>query len=327
MEHDTEIGSRPRHAEPSRRARFPSPIWLGIVVAVVIAVVGAGIAIGSDLAHRSSTPSTGAVTTEPTPAPAGPAPPVGVPSTATPAPNGPADLVAEFAELANTLHSAVGVVVSAAGDGQNLVTLGDWQTGPAWSTIKVPLAIAALREEDPPEVTDAMRAAITRSDNEAAESIWQGLGDPETAAHKVEAVLSETGDPTIVQSQRVRPEFTAFGQTVWSLTDQARFTSRAVCDARNEPIFALMGQIEADQSWGLGAIPGVRFKGGWGPSESGSYLVRQIGVLPASTGMVTVAIAAQPDSGSLTDGTQDLTEVANWLSAHIGMLPAGQCGQ
>ena len=44
--------------------------------------------------------------------------------------------------------------------------------------IKVPLVIAALREEAPPEVTDAMTAAITESDNAAAESIWASLGDP-----------------------------------------------------------------------------------------------------------------------------------------------------
>jgi hypothetical protein len=299
---------------------------MGIILAAAIAVLIAGIAVGRNLALRSSAPATGAVTSAPTPAPAGPAPTVAGPSTATPAPNA-ADLVAEFADLADNLDARVGVVISAVGDGQSTVTLGDWQSGTAWSTIKVPLAIAALREEDPPKVTDAMIAAITRSDNAAAESIWQGLGDPETAAHEVEKVLAETGDPTIVQSQRIRPEFTAFGQTEWSLTDQTRFTSRAVCDARNEPIFALMSQIEADQSWGLGVISGARFKGGWGPSESGSYLVRQIGVIPAPTGTVAVAIAAQTESGSRADGTQDLTEVANWLSAHIGMLPAGQCGQ
>jgi hypothetical protein len=135
----------------------------------------------------------------------------------------------------------MGVAISAVGNGQAPITLGDWQSGPGWSAIKVPLAIAALREEDSPTITDTMTAAITESDNAAAESIWQSLGDPVTAAHKVEAVLRETGDPTIVQSQKVRPEFTAFGPTDWSLTDQARFTSTAVCDSRNAPIFALMG--------------------------------------------------------------------------------------
>ncbi|MGO9178411.1 MAG: serine hydrolase, partial [Candidatus Limnocylindrales bacterium] len=183
-------------------------------------------------------------------------------------------LAADFAQLENKLHAVVGIAISAVGVGQDPIPLGDWESGPAWSTMKVPLTIAALREEGPPTVTDAITAAITESDNAAAESIWEGLGDPITAAHKVETVLRETGDPTTVQSQKVRPEFTAFGQTDWPLIDQARFISAAVCDTRNAPIFALMGEIERDQSWGIGTIPGTRFKGGWGPSTSGSYLVR-----------------------------------------------------
>jgi hypothetical protein len=124
----------------------------------------------------------------------------------------------------------------------------------------------------------------------------------------------------------VRPPFTAFGQTDWLLPNQARFMSVAVCDSRNAPIFALMGHVEPDQSWGIGAIGDTRFKGGWGPSPSGSYLVRQIGILNAPTGMIAVAIAAQPASGSFDDGTRDLTEVGNWLTAHLASIPAGRCG-
>jgi len=35
----------------------------------------------------------------------------------------------------------------------------------------------------------------------------------------------ETGDPAIAQSQKVRPEFTAFGWTVWILTERVPFIS------------------------------------------------------------------------------------------------------
>ena len=239
----------------------------------------------------------------------------------------PATLAADFARLQSRLHASVGMVVSAVGTKQAPITLGEWRSGPAWSTIKVPLVIAGLREKNPSVITAAMDAAITRSDNAAAESIWAGLGDPVTAAHKVEAVLRSTGDPTIVQSQKVRPEFTAFGQTDWPLTDQVSFTSAAYCDRANAPVFALMGRIEPDQRWGIGTVAGSLFKGGWGPSPAGSYLVRQIGVLAAPQGMVAVALAAQPASGSFDDGTADLTEMARWLSAHVGDLPAGQCSR
>jgi len=237
-----------------------------------------------------------------------------------------ATLAADFARLETKLHAVAGIAVSAVGNGQAPIMLGDWEHGPAWSTIKVPLIIAALRQENPPTVTDAMTVAITESDNAAAESIWASLGDPVTAARKVEAVLRQTGDSTTVQSQKVRPEFTAFGQTDWSLTDQARFTSVAVCDSANAPVFALMGRVQPDQRWGIGTVPGAQFKGGWGPSPTGSYLVRQLGVLPAPNGRIAVALAAQPASGKFDDGTAALDEMASWLTAHLGALPAGQCG-
>lgn len=182
-----------------------------------------------------------------------------------------------------------GIAVSAVCTDQTPITLGQWRNGPAWSTIKVPLVIAALHEENPPTVTDAMVAAITESNNAAAESIWAGLGDPVIAAHKVDEVLRQTGDPTIVESQKVRPEFSAFGQTEWPLTEQVRFTSVAVCENANAPIFTLMGL---------------------GPSPTGSYLVRQLGVLRTPNGMIAVALAAQPASGKFDDGTAALTEMA-----------------
>jgi hypothetical protein len=234
-------------------------------------------------------------------------------------------LAAEFTALEHKLHATMGLVVSAVGvDAQQLV-LGEWASGPAWSTMKVPLIVTALGEEHPPAITDAMRAAITESDNAAAESIWEKLGDPITAAHKVENVLRRYGDPTTVQWRKVRPQFTAFGQTIWSLTNQARFTAAAVCDQANTPVFTLMGEVENDQRWGLGSIPNTRFKGGWGPSPTHRYLVRQLGVLQTPAGLTTIAVATQPASGLFADGTEELTEVSTWLTQHLAVLPVGRC--
>jgi hypothetical protein len=274
-------------------------VWLiaGVAVLATVALV-AGVIIGLRLGSRETTPN----------------------------PPAPGALSADFARLQTQLHAVVGIAVSAVGDGQTPMILGDWQSGPAWSTIKVPLIIAALREDQPPEVTSAMTAAITESDTAAAESVWASLGDPVTAARKVDAVLRQTGDPTTVQSERVRPEFSAFGQTEWALTDQVRFISVAVCDKVNAPIFALMGQVESDQRWGIGTLPDSQFKGGWGPSPTGSYLVRQMGVLAGPTGIIAVALAAQPTSGKFDDGIAALTEMATWLTAHLASLPAGHCG-
>jgi hypothetical protein len=231
----------------------------------------------------------------------------------------------DFAELQQRVPATIGVVLAPVGAPQTPVLLGEWSSGPAWSTIKVPLAIAALRAEDPPQVTGPMTNAITQSDNAAADVLWQGLGDPETAAGKVDAVLQEVGDPTKVQSQRIRPEFSAFGQTNWSLADQTRFLAAAACDNRNAPILDLMGEISGGQRWGLGTIADTRFKGGWGPSEAGAYLVRQIGVMPVDAGEVVVSIAVLPQSGAFADGTAELTQIAEWLRDHAAALPAGRC--
>ncbi len=241
-----------------------------------------------------------------------------------------ATLTADFAQLQSGIDATIGLAIAPAGASTSVVTLGQWTVGPAWSTIKVPLVIAALRKYNPPQVTEAMRAAITHSDNAAAESIWEGLGEPVIAAHTVEQVLIEAGDPTTVEARKIRPQFTAFGQTRWSLKDQIRFAAFAACDDRDVPVRALMGQIEQDQRWGLGVIPNAQFKGGWGPAEAGNYLVRQFGFVtnPSSGGRVSVvAVAVQPASGSFADGTAEMTKIGRWLNDHIAMLPAGQCGR
>jgi hypothetical protein len=170
-----------------------------------------------------------------------------------------------------------------------------------------------------------MRDAITASDNDAAERVWDSLGDPDMAAQKVDAILREAGDPTVVQASRIRPEYTAFGQTIWSLTDQERFLAKAACDSRNASVLDMMTHIEASQRWGLGTIQGSAFKGGWGPSTAGKYLVRQFGIVRTPTGTFTVALAAEPVTGSFDDGVAALNAIAQWVSSNLQQWPVGTC--
>jgi hypothetical protein len=235
------------------------------------------------------------------------------------------DLQASFVALEESVDADIGVAVGPAGATGETQTFGLWTSGPAWSTSKVPLVMAAMRERDGSTPSAAMQAVITESDNQAAEQIWENLGEPASAAQKVEAVLRETGDPTVVQSHRTRPQYTAFGQTIWSLADQEHFLARAACDTRNGPVLEMMSHIEDNQRWGLGIIDDAKFKGGWGPSTTGNYLVRQFGLIPTPNGTLTVAVAAEPSSGSFDDGIAALTTVAKWLSAHLQQLPGGNC--
>ena len=240
-------------------------------------------------------------------------------------PGNTAALISDFPRLRSSVKAAIGIAFEAVGGSGTPLRLGEWRSGPAWSTLKVPLAIAAFREADPSHLTDQMNAAITKSDNAAADTIWASLGHPVTAAAEVEAVLAETGDSTRVQFQKVREEFSAYGQTEWSLTEQVRFLSLAACDRRNTPVSSLMGQIEQDQRWGLGMIAGARFKGGWGPSREEKYLVRQLGLIVTPVGAGAVAVAAEPYSGLMTDGIRALNQIAKWLSDHVVMLPSARC--
>jgi hypothetical protein len=236
------------------------------------------------------------------------------------------DLAASFDEMANSTDAEVGLAVAPVGGSGEILTFGQWTSGAAWSTSKVPLVLAALHEQPAAGITAAMAASITQSDNNAAEQVWESLGEPQTAAQKVDLILRESGDETRVQAERTRAGFSAFGQTIWSLADQAKFMAHTACDSRAKLVLELMGRVEVDQRWGVGGIPDAKIKGGWGPMESGGYLVRQVGLIPTTDGrMVAVALAAEPSSGSFSDGTQSLDAMANWINTHIAQLPSGAC--
>ncbi|OZC49073.1 hypothetical protein CH289_18000 [Rhodococcus sp. RS1C4] len=239
-------------------------------------------------------------------------------------PNGAMVLRAEFDRVASTYSGRLGLAYIPVGGGQVQV-LGDWSTGVAWSTIKVPLAVAALRASASNGLSSAT-SAIVNSDNAAAENLWASLGDATSAASAVEQVLTDGGDAaTDVQDTRIRDGYTPFGQTDWSLVQQAQFSSELQCVDTGPTVVELMHRVSSDQSWGLGRLPGSAFKGGWGPSDDGSYLVRQLGILEVAGGYTAVAIAAESASGSFYDGITMLDALAEMLGAHSDLLPFGRC--
>ncbi|MGV9680814.1 hypothetical protein ACWDSJ_36555 [Nocardia sp. NPDC003482] len=236
----------------------------------------------------------------------------------------PGSLAAEFAETAPTLGGRVGLAIAAVG-GERVSSMGDWTTGPAWSTMKVPLTLAVLRSNGNTS-TYQMSAAITESDNSAADGLWQGLGTPDTAAKALEAVLREGGDTsTKVPPNRVRSDYSSFGQAEWSLADQARFASHLPCLPDADSVTDLMGKVVWGQQWGLGKLEDAEYKGGWGPDASGNYVVRQFGVVTVPAGKVAIALAAQANSGTFEDGTTILNKLATLIDKHLDELPGGHC--
>ncbi|ORW30874.1 hypothetical protein AWB91_18025 [Mycobacterium paraense] len=225
----------------------------------------------------------------------------------------PPGLEASFQKLAAAVPATIGIAVAGPGVGGAL-SLGRWSSGVAWSTIKVPLAIAALRR-DPARAHDLAVKAITESDNEASERLWSQLGDPPRAALQVQAVVRECGDPaTVVESERIRPPFTAFGQTQWPLDRQARFAAGLPGLGDAATVIDLMRRLASDQRWGL-AGKGIAAKAGWGPGLADEYLVRQFGIVPTESGHVGVALAAE--AGAFDAGVDVINAMADWLLSQV----------
>jgi hypothetical protein len=214
-----------------------------------------------------------------------------------------------FDELSDSLPATVGIAVAVAGG--RPVSLGAWTSGVAWSTIKVPLAIAAPAVDN----ADLVFKTITLSDNAAAEELWSRLGD--SAAQLVQAVLRDAGDPTtVVESRRLRPEYTPFGQTRWSLTDQARFAAGLSRVPATSRVIDLMGDLSDDHCWGL-AAKGYAAKGGWGPGIVDDYLVRQFAIVSGSVG---VALAAEVGDGGYEAGVDAVNTLTDWLVERLPEL-------
>jgi Beta-lactamase enzyme family len=218
-----------------------------------------------------------------------------------------------FDDLSSILPATVGIAIASAGG--RPVSLGAWSSGVAWSTIKVPLAIAALDEGLEEDSADLVFKTITQSDNAAAEALWSQLGD--SAAQLVQSVIREAGDPTtVVESRRLRPEYTPFGQTRWSLTDQARFAAGLSRVPEASRVIDLMGDLSAEHSWGL-AAKGFAAKGGWGPGIADDYLVRQFAIVSATVG---VALAADVGDGGYEAGVEVVNTVTDWLVERLAEL-------
>jgi hypothetical protein len=230
---------------------------------------------------------------------------------------------ASFRRLERKLGGTSGLAVSAVGLDPMVREVGTLREGVAWSTIKVPIAMAVERRADGhPSASEQslLTRAITASDNSAAVALWSSLGTPDAAAAAVRGVLAETGDTsTRVETQILRPGFTSFGQTHWSLVAQQRFIAGLPCLPNSAPVQSLMEQVVADQQWGLGTLGAdTQFKGGWGPEPDGRYLVRQMGIVRLTGGRrLAASMATMPADGTFETGTANLTEIAQWLIAHV----------
>ncbi|NMD58117.1 MULTISPECIES: hypothetical protein [Tsukamurella] len=233
--------------------------------------------------------------------------------------------------LDRAVSSLPGQASIAVAGGGRVVAAGNVTGLPAWSTSKVPLVMAAMQRAGTtePTVTADMRAAITRSDNDAAEAIWTSLGTPAKAGIAMQQVLRAGGDSeTVVQFSKVRPEYSAFGQTRWEDGPAATFAAGLPCTPSGRATAALMREVDANQQWGAYGLRGaqsVGVKGGWGPGTDGAYVVRQLAVVQTARGYTGVMLSARPADGAFASGRAALTRLAETVRQQLGVLPAGSC--
>ena len=213
-----------------------------------------------------------------------------------------------------------GTGIAVAGGGE-VVSAGVTQPVAAWSTAKVPLAIAAERAgvADP----EVVSRAITFSDNAAADTLWTSLGGGQQAAQATQAIIGTATVPATPP----RAGFSAFGQTQWSVADQAEFAASLGCLDGAEPVLAAMGDADPAQAYGLSTLEGALKKGGWGPSADGGYEARQMGLVTLSGKTVAVAIYAKAPTGDYGQAQQMLTRLAQQLAAADVTWPEAGCQQ
>jgi hypothetical protein len=226
---------------------------------------------------------------------------------------------ARFQAVEAEVPGQVGVALSPVGARQQVEEIGRIRGGAAWSTIKVPIALAVATRDPTERDEELIDAALTVSDNDAALALWDRLGSPEDAAVAVQDVLAAAGDTsTKVETRVVRPGFTPFGQTEWSLAAQVQLMAALPELPRSEAIRARLRRVVPEQRWGLGALgEEVELKGGWGPDPEGRHLVRQMGVV----GVLAVALAALPADGSLESGTAIVDRLTQWLRDSVSVRP------
>ncbi len=245
----------------------------------------------------------------------------------------PADPAKSFAklsaELDKKLPGRIGLAVTPVG-GDDARSFGTLTTARAWSTLKVPVALAAERARGKSVLAQETKA-ITVSDNDAAEALWGSLGGGKASVDAVTRVLREGHDRNTHVASELDEPHSYPGYTAWAVADQSVFAAHLPCLPDTDRILGLMGRVGPNQQWGVAApkAKGVTsaVKGGWGPvsDASGKYVVRQLAVITTPRGQYGVSIAAAPVSGAMDDGTAMVTRVGQWLLKNLSSFTPGVC--
>lgn len=331
------------------RVRGP---WVWIVACSVLVVVACAYLVNAPDSRRGSVPNASSV-------PSGSPIPKSQHSATEPSTDNsgwiPSDFGRRLRKKTRELHATVAVGLSdlAGGDPRQF---GSGPIPYAYSTIKVPIVATALRLDSSPTESQLadMDAAITKSDNAAARSVYNQIvemvGTEDAATAAIEDTLALGGDSdTSVPTAAEIPNWHArqavgvvstYGQTLWSVSDQAQFMARLYsgCVLPKESTRKLrvwLSHISVGQRWGLGQLPSTSaFKGGWGQDEVGhNYYVRQVALMTPTAGgpyVMSVSLrlkdASRLGSGSIVRESDAIEELGRWVTQELGPAPEqGAC--
>lgn len=240
----------------------------------------------------------------------------------------PSKSSADLDALGDQLGAEVGGTIGTPGAAP--LVAGSLQSGSAWSTIKVPIALEVIDEAGGTSGLSSAQqseitAALTASDNEAAADLFDDLvaqnGSVGSASSAVTQTLRDAGDAETVVSTEGRDGFSSYGQTDWSLGAQWQFMSGLLngCVGSSDAQSLVLDQMRSvtSDTWGLGSVgvPAL-WKGGWGPGVDGRYLARQMGAVEIGGQQYAITLAVIPDSGDFGSAQADATAVAKWLVEH-----------
>lgn len=211
---------------------------------------------------------------------------------------------ADVADFRERFGESAGVAVVALNGAQPQV-LGDARTPYAWSTSKLLVVVALVRDVGgannlTEEQRELVTAALGASDNESAALLMAELEarheDLSGALAVLTGVLRAAGDDHTTASAT---DDYSTGETVWALSEQARFLGAVTRGCLLDPdstryLLAEMGGVIEEQRWGLGEVGSRAFKGGWDVDDEDLLYVRQVGLLQAGDGHdYVVALSAR----------------------------------
>jgi beta-lactamase class A len=210
--------------------------------------------------------------------------------------------------------------------GGPVTVAGSLRSDAAWSTIKVPLLVAYLKQRPRASSADREieRRLIVASDNDAANTLFFRLGGQRGAAGPLRATLASAGDRDTALDIR-RPDgvrtFTWIGQTRWSLAASVVYLRALARGRLARPRATAVVEdllLEAGRSaapWGLkAAVAGdtpLAMKVGVGTTPDGDWTVRQLALVgPRRRACVVAVLARGPSEGQAKEAATAVARAA-----------------